>query len=69
MLIFAIASFTISAGVLIYAIVEEVKWAKNKEEIRRQYISGGAESVRDYKHVFESLIFIGFIILGLYILA
>lgn len=67
-MVFSIIAFAIAAGILVYAIYEEVKWAKHKDEIRRQCKPGGAdESHGCFRNLYVAL-FVCFLLWGIFLL-
>lgn len=67
-MVFSILAFVIAAGILIHAIYGEVKWAKHKEEIRRQYKPGGADRIRESGLVLHFFLFVCFLLWGFFLL-
>lgn len=67
-IILSILSFSAAAAFLVWFIVDEIKWYKHKEEIKRKYKPGGAEEVRGCTHSYQIVGIVGFILFGLFLL-
>ncbi|HOX96291.1 MAG TPA: hypothetical protein PLI45_02830 [Candidatus Woesebacteria bacterium] len=65
--IFSLIFLAIAAAVLVWFIVDEVKWHKHKEEIKQIYVKGGAEEIRGCEHVYQIVCFIAFLFVGILI--
>ena len=65
--IFSIAFFTMALAALIWFVIDEIRWKRHKEEIKRIYVEGGVEQVRGYWHFFQTICFVLCLFVGLLI--